>query len=118
VFSFDTQTADRSTWPDTSWHAYQNINFISEDASLYLVGTAKKDTIDYEVIDLYQLNSHPDHIIELQQGASQTFLSTDTISTFEWGGGTYRTANGLNRFLSTHRNIPDTLMISNIALMI
>lgn len=112
VFSFDSQTADRSNWIDTTWNAYQNINFITEGSALYLVGTAKKDTTDYEIIDLYRVHAHPKNVFDLQKVAHHTYINADTATTFKWGGGVHLSTSGNLSFFSTNRNIRDTLIIN------
>jgi hypothetical protein len=111
VFSFDTQTADRSKWSDTSWHAYQNISLISESDELYLFGTAKKDTTDFEVIDLYKIKNAARNDFSLQKVAQQIYANPDTTTTFKWGGGVRPDFIGDLNFYSTNRTIEDSLYL-------
>ncbi|WP_162343094.1 hypothetical protein [Cyclobacterium salsum] len=97
-FSIDTDTEARSSWSDTEWYSYQNINlFTDQKEQLYLIGTTKIND-GKQVADLYQLilENSPARIRKL---SSKFFYPGKTVD-FKAAAGLVVTADGYLELLA------------------
>ncbi len=100
---FQTITAsemDRTTWSDSSWLPYQNLNFFISQEELYLAGMTSDD---HNVLDIFSVSFDSDHSLILQKIASQQFSIAS--GQFVWGAGLAITQGIIQSLLTCERNL-------------
>lgn len=59
IGSLEVANLPKTTWSDTVWHAYQNLNLVADDSGLYMIGLAK-DNENRQIADLFGITIGPE----------------------------------------------------------
>ena len=111
VYTIDTETADRSGWIDTDWHAYQNINLLrDEDGKLYLIGFTR-DARNINLADLYLIEQSDLEQFRLIKLLTKSFSCREGAD-FRSGAGIFRQKDGVLKVISCGPNIMELLILN------
>ncbi|MBK8501886.1 MAG: hypothetical protein IPL46_06575 [Saprospiraceae bacterium] len=96
---------DRSVWSDTTWLAYQNIQLITQEGKIYLIGLNSQSIIKKNIADLFRIDSENlDHFI-INKVNHQTLENQG--GDFVWGAGGVIDRDQLLGILSCERNLSE-----------
>ena len=95
----------KDEWMDKVWHAYQNINLLTFNRNLYLIGFGHNSHQE-NVADLFRLKHDDLHKFELVKLASKTF-NCEKKSSFKAGAGLVYSETGDMQIISCGYNIED-----------
>ncbi len=111
VFTIDTERIDKSTWPDKEWHAYQNINLLTDtDGKLYLFGFERVGPQE-DIADLFLVENRSLHEFRLEKIMSKTFVCKEGAS-FRAGAGVTVQTNGRLKVVACGSHISNALILN------
>lgn len=101
--SINTEKISKKDWIDTDWHSYQNINLISYNSDLYLIGLGQNNNQE-DLADLFLLKEDNSNNFNLVKLASKTFQCKNEVS-FKAGAGVILSETGELKIISCGYNI-------------
>lgn len=97
-------------WVDPEWLAYQNINLINWQDTLFMVGLGANQKGE-DVADLFQIEETDLQDFHFKKIASQKFEHTEETS-FRWAAGiSWNTENGIESIISSTAHIEETFLV-------
>ena len=103
VQSVNIEKLAKDEWTDKAWHAYQNINLLTFNSNLYLIGFGQ-NRIQENVADLFRLKHDDLRKFKLVKLASKTF-NCKNESSFKAGAGLVFYETGEMQIISCGYNI-------------
>lgn len=111
VFTIDTERIDTSTWSDKSWHAYQNINLLTDsDGKLYLFGFERVDQRG-DIAELFLVEHKNLREFTLRKITSKTFYCSEGAS-FRAGAGVRVQTDGRLKVAACSSHIGNELVLN------
>jgi hypothetical protein len=111
VFTIDTERIDASTWSDKDWHAYQNINLLTDrDGNVYLFGFERVDE-RADIADLFLVEHEKLREFRLTKILSKTFNCREGAS-FRAGAGVSVQTDGNLKVVACGSHIGDELVLN------
>ncbi len=109
VGSIDAEKISKSGWVNTHWHSYQNINLLSIENYLYLVGLGQNSQSE-NIADLFEVTEEINGKFSLKKIASKKFNCTNGCSFKAGAGVVFR--NGIFEILACDYNIREISYIN------
>jgi hypothetical protein len=85
-YSLNSRKIEKSSWIDSEWHSYQNINLFKDSAGQLVLAGTTTNQAEEDILDLYLVYSPDLKSFSLQKIYSRSFGS-NAKTKFRWGAG-------------------------------
>lgn len=75
IASLEVRSLNKSSWSDSTWHSYQNINLLADQTGLYAIAFAR-DAADQQVADLFEIRFEGDSGTKFHSPVATTSIGT------------------------------------------